>query len=46
MMRRRRCSMPELHGVLIAKTPDEQAMFALVNALAGLPKLPLGQGEE
>ena len=35
-----------LHGVLIAKTPDEQAMFALVNALAGLPKLPLGQGEE
>lgn len=34
------------HGVLIAKTPDEQAMFALVNALAGLPKLPLGQGEE
>ena len=28
-----------IHGVLIAKTPDEQAMFAIVNALAGLPEL-------
>jgi uroporphyrinogen-III synthase len=35
-----------IHGVLIAKTPDEQAMFAIVNALAGLPELPLGQGKE
>ncbi|HUI22162.1 MAG TPA: uroporphyrinogen-III synthase [Methylocella sp.] len=35
-----------IHGVLIAKTPDEQAMFDLLNALAGLPELPLGQGNE
>ncbi|MGH6823605.1 MAG: uroporphyrinogen-III synthase [Methylocella sp.] len=32
-----------IHEVLIAKTPDEQAMFAIVNALAALPKPPLGQ---
>ena len=32
-----------IHEVLIAKTPDEQAMFAIVNALAALPKTPLGQ---
>jgi uroporphyrinogen-III synthase len=35
-----------IHGVLIAKTPDEQAMFAIINALAGLPDLSLGQSEE
>ena len=35
-----------IHGVLIAKVPDEPAMFAIVNALAGLPELPLGQGKE
>ena len=34
-----------IHEVLIAKTPDEQGIFAIVNALAGLPKLPLGQDE-
>ena len=28
------------------KTPDEQAMLAIVNALAGLPELSLGQGKE
>jgi len=32
-----------IHEVLIAKTPDEQAMFAIVNALAALPIAPLGQ---
>jgi uroporphyrinogen-III synthase len=32
-----------IHEVLIAKTPDEPAMFAIVNALAALPKTPLGQ---
>ncbi|MGH6796261.1 MAG: uroporphyrinogen-III synthase [Methylocella sp.] len=32
-----------IHEVLIAKTPDEQAMFAIVNALAALPETPLGQ---
>lgn len=32
-----------IHEVLIAKTPDEQAMFAIVNALAALPITPLGQ---
>jgi uroporphyrinogen-III synthase len=32
-----------IHEVLIAKTPDEQAMFAIINALAALPKTPLGQ---
>lgn len=32
-----------IHEVLIAKTPDEQAMFAIINALAALPKAPLGQ---
>jgi uroporphyrinogen-III synthase len=32
-----------IHEVLIAKTPDEQAMFAIVNALAALPKTPLGE---
>ncbi|HXW70903.1 MAG TPA: uroporphyrinogen-III synthase [Methylocella sp.] len=31
-----------IHGVLIAKTPDEQAMLAVVNALAELPKLSIG----
>lgn len=35
-----------IHGVLIAKTPDEQAIFVLINALAGLPELSLGQDEE
>lgn len=34
-----------IHEVLIAKTPDEQAMFAILDALAGLPEPPLGQGE-
>ena len=32
-----------IHEVLIAKTPDEQSMVAIVNALAALPKTPLGQ---
>src|SRR3984893_4158676 len=32
-----------IHEVLIAKTPNEQAMIAIVNALAALPKTPLGQ---
>ncbi|MGH6837934.1 MAG: uroporphyrinogen-III synthase [Methylocella sp.] len=32
-----------IREVLIAKTPDEQAMFAIVNALAALPIAPLGQ---
>ena len=32
-----------IHEVLIAKTPDEPAMFAIVDALAALPKTPLGQ---
>jgi uroporphyrinogen-III synthase len=32
-----------IHEVLIAKTPDEQAMFAIVNAVAALPKTPLEQ---
>jgi uroporphyrinogen-III synthase len=32
-----------IHEVLIAKTPDERAMFAIVNAVAALPKTPLGQ---
>ena len=32
-----------IHEVLIAKTPDEQAMFAIVNAVAALPNTPLGQ---
>ena len=31
----------DIHGVLIAKTPDEPAMFAIVNGLAGLPDVPL-----
>jgi uroporphyrinogen-III synthase len=35
-----------IHGVLIAKTPDEQAMFAIINALAGLPDVPLGQDKD
>jgi uroporphyrinogen-III synthase len=35
-----------IHEVLIAKTPDEQAMFAIVNALAALPKTPLGGRRE
>jgi uroporphyrinogen-III synthase len=35
-----------LHGVLIAKTPDEQAMIAIIKALAGLPEPPLGRGKE
>jgi uroporphyrinogen-III synthase len=35
-----------IHGVLIAKSPDEEAMFALLNALAGLPEVPIGQGKE
>ncbi len=32
-----------IHEVLVAKTPNEQAMFAIVNALAGLPETPFGQ---
>ncbi|HUB64758.1 MAG TPA: uroporphyrinogen-III synthase [Methylocella sp.] len=32
-----------IHGVLIAKTPDEPAMLAIINVLAGLPELSLGQ---
>jgi uroporphyrinogen-III synthase len=35
-----------IHGVLIAKSPDERAMFVIVNALAGLPELSLSQGKE
>jgi uroporphyrinogen-III synthase len=34
-----------IHEVLVAKAPEEQAMFAIVNALAGLPETPLGQSE-
>ena len=34
-----------IHEVLIAKTPDEPAMFALLNALAGLPEPPLGRDD-
>lgn len=35
-----------IHEVLIAKSPDEPAMLAIVNALAGLPEPPpLGPGE-
>jgi len=32
-----------IHEVLVAKAPNEQAMFAIVNALAGLPETPFGQ---
>ncbi len=36
-----------IHEVLIAKSPDEPAMLAIVNALAGLPEPPpLGPGED
>lgn len=31
--------------VLVAKAPEEQAMFAIVNALAGLPDAPLGKAK-
>jgi uroporphyrinogen-III synthase len=34
-----------IHEVLVAKSPEEQAMFAIINALAGLPETPLGQSE-
>lgn len=34
-----------IHEVLVAKVPEEQAMFALISALAGLPKTPLGKHE-
>ncbi|MCI0736258.1 MAG: uroporphyrinogen-III synthase [Beijerinckiaceae bacterium] len=34
-----------VHEVLVAKSPNEQAMFAILNALAGLPAPPLGHGE-
>jgi uroporphyrinogen-III synthase len=30
-----------IHEVLVAKAPEEQAMLAIVNALAGLPHTPL-----
>jgi uroporphyrinogen-III synthase len=36
----------KIHEVLIAKTPDEQAMFAILKALAGLPQLSFGQEPE
>jgi uroporphyrinogen-III synthase len=36
----------KIHEVLIAKTPDEQAMFAILKALAGLPQLSLGREQE
>ncbi len=32
-----------IHAVLVAKAPNEEAMFAIVNALAGLPDAPFGQ---
>jgi uroporphyrinogen-III synthase len=35
-----------IHEVLVAKASNEQAMFGLVNALAGLPETPLGQAEK
>jgi uroporphyrinogen-III synthase len=34
-----------IHEVLVAKAPEEQAMFAIINALAGLPETPLHQDE-
>jgi uroporphyrinogen-III synthase len=34
-----------IHEVLVAKAPDEQAMLAIINALAGLPQAPLGPSE-
>jgi uroporphyrinogen-III synthase len=34
-----------IHEVLVAKSPDEQAMFGIVNALAGLREAPLGSDE-
>jgi uroporphyrinogen-III synthase len=33
-----------IHAVLIAKSQDEQAMLAIVNALSGLTEAPLGRG--
>jgi uroporphyrinogen-III synthase len=36
----------KIHEVLIAKSPDEQAMFAILKALAGLPQLSLGQDKK
>jgi uroporphyrinogen-III synthase len=36
----------KINAVLIGKTPDEQAMFAIVKALAGLPQFSLGQERE
>ncbi len=36
----------KIHEVLIAKTPDEQAMFSIVNTLAGLSELSLGQDKK
>lgn len=35
-----------IHEVLIAKTPDEKAMFSIINTLAGLPELSFGQDKE
>jgi uroporphyrinogen-III synthase len=35
-----------IHEVLVAKAPNEEAMFAIVNALAGLPETPLGQSKK
>jgi len=32
-----------INEVLVAKAPNEEAMFGIVNALAGLPQTPLGQ---
>jgi uroporphyrinogen-III synthase len=34
-----------IHEVLVAKSPDEEAMVALINVLAGLPQSLLQQGE-
>jgi len=35
-----------IHEVVVAKAPNEQAMFAIVNALAGLPEPPFGQTQK
>ena len=46
MMRRRRFSMPESMACSLPKHRTSRRCLLIVNALAGLPKLPLGQGEE
>jgi uroporphyrinogen-III synthase len=34
-----------INEVLVAKAPNEEAMFGIVKALAGLPETPLGQSQ-